>query len=240
MMRLSLLSRFSLNTVRFGNFMKPDTRTGGRPMYKMNALESESDIFTCQDIDDASRRCGMEISLSTLGPFYRVVMRLAEGDTENKKGKIIGYTTGSIFSPLLRQDTMLIYGVNSGNMMSKASPEKKERGWSSPSTLGLSLLLGAYAGRYAFDQGCVKAELLAINDDERQHAILRRHYQRLGLKPVRQVTEDLASIPGEPPPRCHISHAPSLLTAWDESLPREQTAWCGAASGRSWRRTSRR
>jgi hypothetical protein len=158
--------------------------------------ESKMELFTCAEIQDAARRIGMEISLSTLGPFYRTVIRLAAKDESDPKGKIIGFTSGTITVPLLRQDTMKIYGVNTGNQLSRRESLKNNRGWTSPTTFGLSLLLGAYGGRYAYDQGCTKAELLAINDNERQHTILKRHYQRLGLKSVREVTEDLSCIPG--------------------------------------------
>ena len=61
---------------------------------------------------------------------------------------------------------------------------------------GLSVLLGAYGMRYAYEKGCTKAELLAINDNEKQHEILVRHYKRLGLRPVKEVTEDISCIPG--------------------------------------------
>ena len=106
---------------------------------------------------------------------------------------------------------MKILSVNTGNVFSKTKNEKQERGWTSPSTFGLSLLLGAYAVRCAYDQGCTKAELLAIHDDDRQHAILKRHYQRLGLKPVRYVSEDIASIPGAAP--TPTAPAPAALRA---------------------------
>ena len=48
----------------------------------------------------------------------------------------------------------------------------------------------------AAPQGCTQAELLAIKDEDRQHAVLRRHYQRLGMVPMREITEDIACVPG--------------------------------------------
>ena len=176
-----------------------------------DSQDSKTKLFTCAEIQDAARRIGMEISLSTLGPFYRTVIRLATKDEADPKGKIIGFTSGTITAPLLRQDTMKIYGVNTGNQLSRKEAQKNTRGWTSPTTFGLSLLLGAYGGRYAYDQGCTKAELLAINDNERQHTILQRHYQRLGLKPVREVTEDLSCIPGT---STHLYLALSCLMCW--------------------------
>ena len=161
----------------------------------LNSEYHESEIFTIPEIQDAARRIGMEISLSTLGPFYRSVIRLANSGNESK-GEIIGYTSGSIIAPLLRQDAMKIFAVNTGNRLSRSHDLKSTRGWKSPSTFGLTLLLGAYGARYAYDQGCTKAELLAINDNAKQHEILVRHYKRLGLKPVREVDESISCIAG--------------------------------------------
>jgi hypothetical protein len=186
--------------------------------------DSKDRLFTCADIQDAARRIGMEISLSTLGPFYRTVIRLSIKDEADPKGKIIGVTSGTITSPLLRQDAMKIYGVNTGNQLSRKESLKKYRGWTSPTTFGLSLILGAYGMRYAYDQGCTKAELLAINDNDRQHMILRRHYQRLGLKPVREVTEDLSCIPGK---RTHLLS--SSLTNCCTARP-DRLVWGGVGT----------
>jgi hypothetical protein len=154
----------------------------------------KKDVFDCAEIENAAHRIGMELSLTTLGPFYRSVVRLR--NSSNEKGKILGYTSGSILPPLLRQDAMKIFAVNTGNQLSRNTTIKQTRGWSSPSMFGLSVLLGAYGMRYAYEKGCTKAELLAINDNEKQHEILVRHYKRLGLRPVKEVTEDISCIPG--------------------------------------------
>jgi hypothetical protein len=162
-------------------------------LVKLSSIDS-SELCTSLEIEEAAHRCGMELSIKTLGPFYRAVIRLAK---KGETGKIIGYTTGSIIPPLLRQETMVITSVNSGNSLTRKRSQKENRGWTCPTTFGLSLLLGAYAGRFAFDKSCSKAELLAINDSERQHSILKRHYLRLGLKSVREITESISSIPGD-------------------------------------------
>jgi len=33
-------------------------------------------------------------------------------------------------------------------------------------------------------------------DSEKQHRVLLRHYKRLGMVPVRDITEDIACVPG--------------------------------------------
>ncbi|GBG69195.1 hypothetical protein CBR_g3894 [Chara braunii] len=48
--------------------------------------------------------------------------------------------------------------------------------------------IGAACMRYGFDQRCVRAELLAINDSDDYHRKLVRYYQRRGFKPVFEVT----------------------------------------------------
>jgi hypothetical protein len=50
---------------------------------------------------------------------------------------------------------------------------------------GLALLLGAAAFVHAAQQGCTRAELLAINDSNEYADRLVKYYQRLGFTPVR-------------------------------------------------------
>ena len=105
-------------------------------------------VFTSTEIQDAARQIGMEISLSTLGPFYRSVIRFKSNSSSDQKGEIIGYTSGSVLPPLLRQDAMKIFSVNTGNQLSRNTTLKQQRGWTSPSTFGLTLILGAYGARF--------------------------------------------------------------------------------------------
>ncbi|KAJ1475965.1 hypothetical protein T484DRAFT_3137015 [Baffinella frigidus] len=173
--------------------------------------ESMEEI-TIEELEATAELWGLSLSFSNLGPFYRAVVRLkndqpgaGEGDTSGKD-EAFAYTTGSILGSLLRQDTMRIASVNTGNAFSGSSRNAggerdrsamiKERGWRSPSVNGISILLGAYAMVHARDKGCTKAELLAIKDEDRQHAVLTRHYKRLGMVPVREITEDIACVPG--------------------------------------------
>ena len=77
----------------------------------------------------------------------------------------------------------------------RADARGRRRSWRSQSVHGLTLLIGYYAMRLAYDEGCRRAELLAINDDDRQHMLLVRFYRRLGFRELRPVTEDLRSVP---------------------------------------------
>ena len=53
--------------------------------------------------------------MTTMGPLYRAILRLVPEPGDEGKGKAIGYTNGAITGSLLRQDTMQISFVNTGN-----------------------------------------------------------------------------------------------------------------------------
>ncbi len=110
----------------------------------MRGANEEQDIISLEEIEDAAKRLGMYFTMTWLGPLYRVVIRKLpqEGET---KGVALGFTTGSIIGSLMRQDTMRIPNVNSGNALSKKRPDEiAGRGWKSPHVFGLGVLLGAY------------------------------------------------------------------------------------------------
>lgn len=60
---------------------------------------------------------------------------------------------------------------------------------------GISFIMGSWALRWAFNKGCRKAELLAVNDSESMHAILIKLYESFGFTQVRELTEMQESVP---------------------------------------------
>jgi len=49
--------------------------------------------------------------------------------------------------------------------------------------------------RHAYDKGCRKAELLAINDDEKSHRLLLGFYRTAGFVAVKEVTNEIGCVP---------------------------------------------
>lgn len=49
--------------------------------------------------------------------------------------------------------------------------------------------------RHAYDKGCKKAELLAINDNEKSHQLLLGFYRTAGFVAVKEVTNDISCVP---------------------------------------------
>ena len=60
---------------------------------------------------------------------------------------------------------------------------------------GISFIMGTWALRWAWGKGCRKAELLAVNDSEKMHAILIRLYESFGFKTIRYVGDTASSVP---------------------------------------------
>ncbi len=144
---------------------------------------SPQPLVTQQEIDDCAASFGLELRLSTLGPFYRVIARLKGQDD---KSEPIGYTDGFVAPPfkLVHLDTMQV----------------RRRYWkqlegAQKFPYGCGVLLGATAMRHAHDNGCTKAELLAINDDEKTHTVLKKFYRTAGFVTVKEVTNDILCVP---------------------------------------------
>jgi len=179
--------------------LRADAASPRAPATGLSGLAAQArDIMTLGEIEAAARSAGFTFTQTNIGPLYRVILRVVPAPGEEGKGKAIGYTNGALTPPLLRQDTMQISFVNTGNPNSMTNEKRvsvEERGFRSNSIYGLSLLLGAYAMRWAYDNGCRRAELLAIKDNERQAKVLRRHYSRLGFRAVREVTDDISCVP---------------------------------------------
>lgn len=144
-------------------------------------------LASAQTIIDYAYDSGVVLSITTLGPGYRAVARARHNETQ-----IIGYL-GGFLRPggrILHMDKMEVFKKAVANVREE-QPEYSGGG----SAFGVGLLLGCLALRHGFDNGCTIAEFLAIDDEEKQHKRLVRHYQRLGLKVIRYVGEDIINIP---------------------------------------------
>ena len=94
----------------------------------------------------------------------------------------VGFVQPGLSGPTLHLDTMQIRRFSgywarrpgyAGILEASSASEKAPN----PGTYGLGLLLGGVAACFGRECGASKAELLAIFDDERQHAILVRVFR---------------------------------------------------------------
>ena len=146
------------------------------------------------------------------GPAYRLELRYAEaatgkelptaatfGNAEEAPNALLGYCTGFTqpFGPAHLESIQMrqFTGYHT----------RRRKGWSGRETRyeaaprverGLGLLLGAAVVCYMREVAPFKhpaMQLLAINDDERQHKTLVRYYRGLGFEAVREVSGDKLS-----------------------------------------------
>ncbi|XP_048528677.1 uncharacterized protein LOC125508123 [Triticum urartu] len=128
---------------------------------------------TMADIMAASRAQGLRVRLSTVGPLFRVTATRVGGDGDVELGRAEGAVRPWPGGSVLHLDSM---------RMSRATLEVPDR-----PLFGLGIFLGAVTVRHGFDAGCVRAELLAINDTPLYHNKLVKFYTRMGFKAVHEV-----------------------------------------------------
>ncbi|KAE8788222.1 hypothetical protein D1007_37775 [Hordeum vulgare] len=128
---------------------------------------------TMADIMATSRAQGLRMRLSTLGPLFRVTATRVGGDGDVELGRAEGAIRPWPGGAVLHLDSM---------RMSRATLEVPNR-----PLFGLGIFLGAVTVRHGFDAGCVRAELLAINDTPLYHKKLVKFYTRMGFKAVHEV-----------------------------------------------------
>ena len=124
-------------------------------------------FFGFSDIEDYAAVSGLKLNCTTTGPFIRIEA-FPIGDTE-----LIGYLTAFIRPlpfGLFHLDTIKVK-----NRRQNLGYQRKNWTIDGP---GISFIMGSYALRWAYERGCRKSQLLAVNDSPLMHAILTRLYQR--------------------------------------------------------------
>lgn len=144
-------------------------------------------LATAEDIIEFASETGVSLSIKTLGPGYRAVARAKHNETQ-----VIGYCNGFIrpVGQILHMDKMEVFKP----ALVRARAENPEF-TSGGTVFGVGLLLGCLCLTYGLENNCKIAEFLAIDDGEKQHKRLVRHYKRLGLNVIRYVGEDILNVP---------------------------------------------
>lgn len=129
---------------------------------------------------------GLEISLTTLGPGYRAVVRAKQNTSQ-----ILGYCEGFLRpgGAVLHLDKMEVFK----KMLQRASEDKSFRGGGT--IYGPSLILGYMCLLHGKTNGYTTAEFLAIDDEENQHRKLVQFYKRSGFEIIKYVGDDFSNIP---------------------------------------------
>jgi hypothetical protein len=138
-------------------------------------------------MDYASKE-GVVLSLTTLGPGYRALVRAKYNTTQ-----ILGYCEGFLRpgGEVLHVDKMEVFR----KMVLRAKEENGKEFRGGGTVFGVGLLLGFICLLYAKEKGYSVAEFLAIDDEEKQHRKLVNYYAKTGFKVIKYVGDSLQDIP---------------------------------------------
>ena len=176
-------------------------------------------VLTYEDVSSRARADHqLALTLTTIGPYFRLTCYQDDvndsGDVNGVNGVdhvksdakvLLGESEGVVVPPLgvLHVDSMRIYNSKL-KRLTKRREQIEQRGqiaqWEqrnvkSIGMMGLGRLLAKALAAYGLENGCRKAEILAINDDDETHRKLVLYYRRLGFKVVKEVTGGLGDLP---------------------------------------------
>ena len=181
----------ALRHVRWTNAPRVPCRRVRRAAAVLTRASSTAPV-TKEELASAAKARGLVLETTTFGPVFKITARRvgSAGKStnsvfdagDNKDSDIIGEHDGFIAPPpfgILHMDSMRIYNsrINKTNDADAAMR----------SVFGISILLGSTSALMAWEQGCFKMELLAIDDGNEYAAKLVKYYTRLGFKFVRKV-----------------------------------------------------
>ncbi len=128
-----------------------------------------------------ARSSGLDLRVTTFGPFFRATCRLLNNQTH-----ILGVSEGVCRLGILHIDSMV---VPEGQ-----ARKAEECGGQGARVGGVGTLLGTFVLAHGSERGCRLAEILAVDDGGEGHKRLVRHYGRLGLEEVKYVGDGVEDI----------------------------------------------
>ncbi len=129
-------------------------------------------VMKTEDIERYARLSHINFRPSVTGPFLKLEA-LVPGYA-GFEPVVIGYLTAFIRPiPLGMLHLETIQVANRRQMLGFA-----RKGWTIDGP-GISFLMGSWALTWAYNNGCRRAQLLAVKDSESMHNILVRLYERL-------------------------------------------------------------
>lgn len=177
-------------SVSFSTTQLPSLRQSGLGdrVSKMDGNE----YMSISKIEEYAGICGLRLQVTSTGPYLRIEAFPTSNSlmSPNAHAQPIGFLTAFIrpIPPLLfHLDTIQVQNRRQSLSFSR-------EGWTSDGP-GISFIMGSYALLWAYQRGCRKTELLAVNDSDQMNRILVRLYKSFGFSTVREVGDDFASVP---------------------------------------------
>ena len=153
--------------------------------YQSNSFYEREPIASFPEIEELGIINGI-IMKPEIGPLSLRIDAYSISDPSTRIGYLSAFIRPFPFG-LLQLDTIQV--ANRRQILGF-----KRKGWrmSGP---GITFVMGIWALRWAYDKGCKRAELLAVDDSDKMHSILVRLYESFGFQSMRYVGETAASVP---------------------------------------------
>lgn len=187
----SFLPTFSLRpAIRGGNHFSTDDLMPSLLRMSTQGTTADVDtiIWTREQLEDFADREGVVLSLTSLGPGYRGLVR-----AKHNTSQILGYVEGFVrpTGNLLHIDKMEVFR----KLVKQARSENPDEFRGGGNRLGVGLLIAYLCLLHGQEQGCDTAEFLAIDDEDFQHKRLVRLYQHAGFDVIKYVGDEFTDIP---------------------------------------------
>jgi len=160
------------------------------------------ELITLAEVEDAARRLGCNLRTRGVGPAYRVEIDWTEGpDTDGEPGELggtnlLGYSDGFTQpTGVAHLESINVRRYSGYESLSRKGRLRHMRSPAGQLEQGIGVLISTAVGcwiRECDPFRCKRAQLLAIRDEPRQHAVLVRYYRKLGFVPLREVRSRLS------------------------------------------------
>eukprot|EP01041_Mallomonas_annulata_P009039 gene9039-18720_t len=174
---------FSSFIFKFGNCFTSRLEPRSRAISLNDRSANLAEYASVEEIERYASVFGLRLNTTITGPLLRI-----DVSTQNT-AETLGYLTAFIRPwplGLLQLDTVQVKNRRQWKGY-------KRDGWKIEGR-GITFILGLLALNFGMNRGCNRAELLAVKDDLKMHAILVRLYESFGYKVVRNVGDDLSSV----------------------------------------------
>ena len=188
-------------TTAFAPQQRPPLRPAAARTPSLRLAASDGELIQLSEVEEVAARLGCRLAVSSIGPAYKVELLWASdvaqqmigGDASRPDllGSSEGFTqpTGVVHLENIQLRRFTGYWRRSWSRRYEATPKLKRR------HLGLLVSVGVAAWIKEQDPfQCQRMQLLAIFDEEKQHATLVRYYRRLGFKEMRDVGDDFRGV----------------------------------------------
>lgn len=178
-------NRFRSQTIASLNSLADSGSGSGSSDNDSDKDKDKDKIMTIDDLEKYAAKCGLGIRSEQKGVYLRLEAYSLVNPELN-----VGYLTA-----FLRPIPLGLFQLDTIQVQNRRQTLGFRRKTWTVGGEGISFIMGSWALCWALNKGCKRAELLAVNDDDRMHQILIALYGGFGFQIMREIGDETYSIP---------------------------------------------